>query len=186
MSDVESLLPSFLKKNLTLEETKKGLHEFYILTAESTFLVRTFFFLFFGFSISIVEFNSLEPFLYGALIFFVMLLFRHLYLMVTTFRLNTAPLLYLAPRGLISILLFLQIKDLSFPLSKSPWIDERTLLVVILLSMIGLVLGNKSADKEDVVEEEEEDLILENEELISPTIDLSTEESSPLEESTNE
>lgn len=186
MSDVESLLPSFLKKNLNLEETKKGLHEFYILTAESTFLVRTFFFLFFGFSISIVEFNSLEPFLYGALIFFVMLLFRHLYLMVTTFRLNTAPLLYLAPRGLISILLFLQIKDLSFPLSKSPWIDERTLLVVILLSMIGLVLGNKSADKEYVVEEEEQDLILENEELISPTIDLSTEESSPLEESTNE
>ena len=136
MSNVKSLLPPFFRKYLNLEESEKGLHEFHILTAESTFLVRTFFFLFFGFSISLSQFNSLEPFLYGALIFFIMLFLRHLYFMIGSFKLNTAPLVYMAPRGLISILLFLQIDKISFPFVRSQWIDERTLLVVILLSMV--------------------------------------------------
>lgn len=171
MSNVQSLLPPFLKRYLNLEETQKGLHEFHILTAESTFLVRTFFFLFFGFSISLSTFNSLEPLLYGALIFFVMLLLRHLYLLVTTFKFNTAPLVYMAPRGLISILLFLQIDEISFPFIKSPWIDERTLLVVILLSMLVLILGNNRPKKVA-------DFKLENDELIAPTVDLSPEDSS--------
>ena len=37
LSNVKTLLPDFMKRNLDLEETKKGLHEFHILTAESTF-----------------------------------------------------------------------------------------------------------------------------------------------------
>lgn len=179
MSNVQSLLPSFLRRYLNLEETEKGLHEFHILTAESTFLVRTFFFLFFGFSISLSSFNSIEPILYGTLIFFVMLLLRYLYLLVSTFQLNTAPLVYMAPRGLISILLFLQIDEISFPFTKSSWIDERTLLVVILLSMLVLILGNNRPKKVN-------NLNLENEELTAPTIDLSLEDSSETKDKTHE
>ena len=164
---------------MNLEETEKGLHEFHILTAESTFLVRTFFFLFFGFSISLSSFNSIEPILYGTLIFFVMLLLRYLYLLVSTFQLNTAPLVYMAPRGLISILLFLQIDEISFPFTKSSWIDERTLLVVILLSMLVLILGNNRPKKVN-------NLNLENEELTAPTIDLSLEDSSETKDKTHE
>lgn len=62
MSNVKTLLPPFLRRYLNVKETKEGLHEFHLLTAESTFLVRTFFFLFFGFSISLSQFNSVEPF----------------------------------------------------------------------------------------------------------------------------
>jgi Kef-type K+ transport system membrane component KefB len=93
---------------------EKGLHEFHILTAESTFLVKTFFFLFFGFSISLTEFNSLTPFIYGASIFGIMLLIRYLYFTATTFKIKPSPLVYMSPRGLISILLFLQIKEVRF------------------------------------------------------------------------
>ena len=42
LSNVNALLPQFMKKRLDLEATEKGLHEFHILTAESTFLVKTF------------------------------------------------------------------------------------------------------------------------------------------------
>ncbi len=178
MSNVKSLLPAFLRRYLNLKETEKGLHEFHILTAESTFLVRTFFFLFFGFSISLTTFNSLEPLLYGALIFFVMLLLRHIYLSVTTFKLKTAPLVYMAPRGLISILLFLQIDEITFPLTKSPWIDERTLLVVILLSMLVLILGNSHSKKEDTVD-------LENDEVDTLSEELTHEDSIETEDITN-
>ena len=44
LSNVQVLLPGFMKKYLDLNQTEKGLHEFHILTAESTFLVKTFFF----------------------------------------------------------------------------------------------------------------------------------------------
>lgn len=179
MSNVKSLLPPFLIKYLNLEESEKGLHEFHILTAESTFLVRTFFFLFFGFSISLSQFNSLEPFLYGALIFFIMLFLRHLYFMIGSFKLNTAPLVYMAPRGLISILLFIQIDEISFPFVRSEWIDERTLLVVILLSMVVLILGNNTTKKA-------EPLKLDQDELLSPTVEFPLKDSQESNETTNE
>ena len=179
MSNVKSLLPPFFIKYLNLEESEKGLHEFHILTAESTFLVRTFFFLFFGFSISLSQFNSLEPFLYGALIFFIMLFLRHLYFMIGSFKLNTAPLVYMAPRGLISILLFLQIDKISFPFVRSEWIDERTLLVVILLSMVVLILGNNTARKADTLK-------LDQDELLSPTVEFPLKDSQESNETTNE
>lgn len=179
MSNVKSLLPPFLIKYLNLKESEKGLHEFHILTAESTFLVRTFFFLFFGFSISLSQFNSLEPFLYGALIFFIMLFLRHLYFMIGSFKLNTAPLVYMAPRGLISILLFLQIDEISFPFVRSDWIDERTLLVVILLSMVVLILGNNTTKKA-------EPLKLDQDELLSPTVEFPLKDSQESNETTNE
>ena len=73
LSNVNALLPQFMKKRLDLEATEKGLHEFHILTAESTFLVKTFFFLFFGFSIDLTAFTSIDPFFYGLLIFGIML-----------------------------------------------------------------------------------------------------------------
>ena len=47
LSNVKSLLPKFLRNYLDLDATEKEIHEFHILTAESTFIVQTFFFLFF-------------------------------------------------------------------------------------------------------------------------------------------
>jgi len=179
MNNVKSLLPPFFIKYINLEESEKGLHEFHILTAESTFLVRTFFFLFFGFSISLNQFNSLEPFLYGTLIFFIMLFLRHLYFMIGSFKFNTAPLVYMAPRGLISILLFLQIDEISFPFVRSEWIDERTLLVVILLSMIVLILGNNATKKVETLE-------IDQDEHLSPTVEFPLKDSQESNETTNE
>ena len=84
LSNVKALLPGFMQRYLDLNQTEKGLHEFHILTAESTFLVKTFFFLFFGFSISLVEFSSVTPFIYGVLIFGIMLLIRYLVIQKNT------------------------------------------------------------------------------------------------------
>ena len=141
LSNVKTLLPDFMKRNLDLEETKKGLHEFHILTAESTFLVKTFFFLFFGFSINLSEFTTIDPFLYGLLIFGVMFGIRYVYFTTTTFKFKPSPLVFISPRGLISILLFLQIKEIPFMDGIITVIDERVLLVVILASMLIMTQG---------------------------------------------
>lgn len=153
LSNVKSLLPRFLKNYLDLDHTEKELHEFHILTAESTFIVRTFFFLFFGFSIQVSEFNTSQPLFYGALIVLVMLALRYIYFSVTTFRLKPSSLTYMSPRGLISILLFVQLNEVSFiDLSNSP-IDERVLLVVILSSMLVMLIGTlkKPSPKEESI-----------------------------------
>ncbi|MDA9359273.1 cation:proton antiporter [Flavobacteriaceae bacterium] len=149
LSNVKALLPGFMQRYLDLNQTEKGLHEFHILTAESTFLVKTFFFLFFGFSISIVEFSSIAPFIYGVLIFGIMLLIRYMYFIVTTFKIKPSPLVYMSPRGLISILLFLQIKEVTFVNTSRSIIDEQVLLVVILASMLMMTLGTMKKTKQD-------------------------------------
>lgn len=141
LSNVDVLLPKFLKRYLNLSQTEKGLHEFHILTAESTFIVKTFFFLFFGFSVVISDFTSPEPLFYGLLIFGIMLVIRYLYLSVSTLKIKPSTLVYMSPRGLISILLFLQIKDLNVIVTKNTIVDERLLLVVIISSMLFMIFG---------------------------------------------
>jgi len=168
LSNVKALLPGFMQRYLDLNQTEKGLHEFHILTAESTFLVKTFFFLFFGFSISLVEFSSVTPFIYGVLIFGIMLLIRYLYFIATTFKIKPSPLVYMSPRGLISILLFLQIKEVTFINTAASIIDEQVLLVVILASMLMMTLGTMKKPNQNTELESFED----SEETETNTLDI--------------
>jgi NhaP-type Na+/H+ or K+/H+ antiporter len=141
LSNLNQLLPRFLRRYLDIEQTEKGLHEFHILTAESTFIVRTFFFLFFGFSIQITAFTSLNPILYGLLLFAIMLVLRYLYFAISRVQLKPTALVYMSPRGLISILLFIQLKEVTFIDSHNSPIDDRVLLIIILSSMLVMLMG---------------------------------------------
>jgi len=176
LSNVNALLPGFLKRRLNLEETEKGLHEFHILTAESTFLVKTFFFLFFGFSIKITDFTSTEPFVYGLIIFGIMWALRYVYFTVTTFKLSPSPLVFISPRGLISILLFLQIAEIKFLEGTAVLIDEKVLLVVILSSMLVMTRGTMKKEEvetfleEDIIIPDQTDLLENQEEKIDHTL----------------
>jgi len=162
LSNIKELLPKFLLRYFQLNQSEKGLHEFHILTAESTFIVRTFFFLFFGFSIVISDFDSFMPLVYGVLVFAIMFLIRYLYFVLTSFKIKPSVLLYMSPRGLISILLFLQIKDLEIIQLEKSVIDERMLLIVILTSMLVMTLGTLSNKQKSIPEE----VVLEEEEMI--------------------
>jgi len=162
LSNIKELLPKFLLRYFQLNHSEKDLHEFHILTAESTFIVRTFFFLFFGFSIVISDFDSFMPLIYGVLVFAIMFLIRYLYFVLTSFKIKPSVLLYMSPRGLISILLFLQIKDLEIIQIENSVIDERMLLVVILTSMLVMTLGTLSNKQKSIPEK----VILEEEEKI--------------------
>ena len=158
LGNVKNLLPRFLNNSLDLEKTEKGLREFHVLTSESTFIVRTFFFLFFGFSIQLINFNSFSPLIYGFIIFITMLLFRYLYFTVTTLKIKPSPIVYMSPRGLISILLFIQLKEVSYINTIQVPIDERVLLIVILSSMLIMLLGTMKKQKnEELVFSESKD-----------------------------
>lgn len=151
LGNFSNLIPERLKRYVKTEKVgKDDLHEFNLLTAESTFLVRTFFFLFFGFSIPIESFIEFEPYIIGATVLLIMYGVRYFYLAVTNSDNESKPLLYFSPRGLITILLFLSIAD--YEIEKSSIIDEKVLLVIIIASMLIMIQGSitrKNQNKED-------------------------------------
>ena len=151
LGNFSNLIPERLKKYVKTEKVgKDDLHEFNLLTAESTFLVRTFFFLFFGFSIPIESFIEFEPYIIGATVLLIMYGVRYFYLAVTNSDNESKPLLYFSPRGLITILLFLSIAD--YEIEKSSIIDEKVLLVIIIASMLIMIQGSitrKNRNEED-------------------------------------
>ena len=120
LSNFTNLIPKSLKKYIKTDDVRKSdLHEFHLLTAESTFLVRTFFFLFFGFSIPLESFVEFEPYIIGATVLLIMYGVRYFYLALVLNDEESKPLLYFSPRGLITILLFLSISCLLYT-SPSP------------------------------------------------------------------
>jgi Kef-type K+ transport system membrane component KefB len=88
------------------------------ITSESAFVIRTLFFVLFGFSINIQNLLNTEVLLTGGLIFLAVILVRLIYLNYFA-KVSLFPALFVAPRGLITILLFYSIpaqyiiKDIS-------------------------------------------------------------------------
>ena len=154
LSNFTNLIPKSLKKYIKTDEIKKSdLHEFHLLTAESTFLVRTFFFLFFGFSIPLESFVEFEPYIIGATVLLIMYGVRYFYLALVINDEESKPLLYFSPRGLITILLFLSISD--YDIQKSNIVDEKVLLVIIIASMLIMIQGSIKRKKKESEESNE-------------------------------
>ena len=154
LSNFTNLIPKSLKKYIKTDDVKKSdLHEFHLLTAESTFLVRTFFFLFFGFSIPLDSFVEFEPYIIGATVLLIMYGVRYFYLALVLNDEESKPLLYFSPRGLITILLFLSISD--YDIQKSNIVDEKVLLVIIIASMLIMIQGSIKRTKKEGEESNE-------------------------------
>lgn len=88
----------------------KLLSDFHTLTLESAFLIRTFFFVLFGFSIVISSLYDWKLALYGIIISIAFYLIRLVSLGAFARR-HIFPELWIAPRGLITILLFFSIAE---------------------------------------------------------------------------
>ncbi|MBD2720725.1 MULTISPECIES: cation:proton antiporter domain-containing protein [Hymenobacter] len=134
-----------LRRFLHPEQLARELHQLKSITAESAFLIRTFFFLLFGYSITLSNLASVSLLLQGALIVGVLTLVRYVYLRYVA-RTDLVPELFIAPKGLISVLLFYSIPA-RFLIGE---VSENILFVVILLTgllmMVGLQLARKAPE----------------------------------------
>jgi len=84
-----------------------------VITAETAFVVRTFFFIIFGWSVFLSDLFSLKVISLGCGVLGIIYIVRMLTLLFSNGK-NIFPQLFLAPRGLITILLFFAIpNDLS-------------------------------------------------------------------------
>ncbi|MGN7989969.1 sodium:proton antiporter [Pedobacter sp. 22226] len=121
----------FLYKNLTAD-----LSQLYQLSAESAFILRTFFFVIFGFTMNIGELNNKIVLANGFFILISIYIIRILFLKIFK-KENLSPILYIAPRGLISILLYF-----NLPASlKIQEVGTPFLFLVVLGSSIVMTLG---------------------------------------------
>jgi NhaP-type Na+/H+ or K+/H+ antiporter len=125
-------------------------HLLHSITAESSFLIRTFFFLLFGYSIRLGFVSENEVLIVGGLIVLALLLVRYLYLRFFLHT-NIFPEVVFIPRGLITIVLFYKIPA-GLMLTT---FNEGILFFVILCSSIIMTIGMIFYKKgsEDVVEE---------------------------------
>ena len=121
----------FLYKNLTAD-----LSQLYQLSAESAFILRTFFFVIFGFTMNIGDLNNTIVLANGFFILISIYVNRVVFLKIFK-KENLSPILYIAPRGLISILLYF-----NLPASlKIPEVGTPFLFLVVLGSSIVMTLG---------------------------------------------
>jgi len=152
-----------LKNNRFIQKLKPEIlndevHKFKELTTEIAFLVRALFFLLFGFLINSNELFNHETILWAIGICVSVLFLRFLFL--KAFKMEMLPVLFIAPRGLITILLFLNI-----PSSQAVSLVNKSLIIQViilgaLIMMIGLMINkpvraNVKQSNQDTSEEEE-------------------------------
>ena len=97
-------LESWIKTEV-IDET---LEDFHLVTMESAFVVRTFFFVVFGMTLNLNSLLDQDTLMIGAAIVVVTYIIRWIFLKVILLR-DILPELWVAPRGLITILLFFAI-----------------------------------------------------------------------------
>ncbi|RVU00198.1 sodium:proton antiporter [Mucilaginibacter limnophilus] len=106
------------------------------LSAESAFLMRTFFFVIFGFTMNLNQLQDGGTLITGAMILVAIYLIRFLYIKLAL-KTNLMPEFVIIPRGLISVLLYYNLPDNL----KIPQIGTGLLFVVILSTSIIMSLG---------------------------------------------
>lgn len=111
-------------------------HLMHTITAESSFLVRTFFFVLFGFSIQLNTLAENDVILVGGLIVLALFLVRLLYLRFFVHT-NIFPEAFFIPRGLITIVLFYKIPANL----KLETFNDGILFFIILTTSIIMALG---------------------------------------------
>ncbi|NNE55149.1 MAG: sodium:proton exchanger [Flavobacteriales bacterium] len=122
------------------KKIKTVLHDFHVLTLETSFVIRTFFFVIFGMTITLASLLNLDVAFYSLVVVLVLYVVRLIFLAFFK-RKDIFPLLYIAPRGLITILLFFKIPGEAPP----EWVDESfnegILLFVIIVTSVVMTIS---------------------------------------------
>lgn len=134
-------------EKVRLDLLNKEVIKFKELIVEATFLVRALFFLLFGYLIETKEILNTDTLVWAAGIVIGIFILRLIQLKIS--KIPMFPLLFVAPRGLITILLFL-----SIPVSHQiHLVNESLVIQVVLLSafmmMFGLMVTSKNGNSSE-------------------------------------
>lgn len=133
---------SFIKK-LDPTHLDVELRRFARLAGEAAFLIRTIFFLLFGYFIKAENLLDLRTLPYALSIVGLILLVRFVQLKITKTPIH--PMLFIAPRGLITIMLFLEIPYTRKVLFMNESLLMQVIVLTILIMMFGIMFHKPAA-----------------------------------------
>jgi len=123
--------------NLKPEILNLEVQKFKEITTELTFMIRALFFLLFGYLIETAELLNTDTVIWAIIITAAIFSVRTLFLRI--FRLALNPLLYFAPRGLITILLFLSIPADQYLETANKSLILQVIILTAFVMMFGLI-----------------------------------------------
>jgi NhaP-type Na+/H+ or K+/H+ antiporter len=127
--------------NLRPAIVKKEVHRFHGVIMEIAFLVRSLFFLLFGFSITAAEIFNPATIIWAIAICTVIYLIRLIFLKLLSIK--DFSLVSMAPRGLITVLLFL-----SIPIEESlPFFNKALVVQIVVLSALIMMFSSIMSKK---------------------------------------
>jgi len=136
-------------RNTYIPEAKDSIirikEEFQLITSETAFVLRTFFFVVFGMTINLSNLLSFDVFMISIAVLVAIYLSRYVILKVLL-KDGIMPELTLAPRGLLTILLFYSI---PVSLAVPGFVQGIFLYVILITSLImtyGLVIDGRKSD----------------------------------------
>jgi potassium/hydrogen antiporter len=151
LSNRQIFFPGKMSKWLNEEQLTTIFKNFKMITLESSFVVRTYFFVIFGFTIVLGSLLNLKVWVVSILILGILYGIRYAWFRVV-FRQEIFPDIWMAPRGLITILLYYSIPNALVV----EGFNSGILLLVILASStimaISLINYRKSEAKETILE----------------------------------
>ena len=128
---------SYSIKLIDFKEFNDEVCSFKSIVAELTFIVRSFFFVLFGFYINVSDLLNLNNLIVALIFTSVIFILRALFLKAVL-RMPLKPLFYFAPRGLITILLFLYIPGAML----LPFMNAGVVTQVIFITILMMAFGN--------------------------------------------
>jgi hypothetical protein len=150
ISNLDEMTNLKFVQKLHPEILNKEVEKFKELNIEFTFLIRTLFFILFGYLIKTSEVLNTDTIIWAVGITAFIFLLRAIFLKVV--RLPLKPLFFIAPRGLITILLFL-----SIPIThRSKFMNNSLIIQVILLTVIVMMVGLMFNKKEKITSQDQE------------------------------
>ncbi len=156
LGNIDELKHIKLFRNLTFDKLNKEVHLFKDVVIEATFIVRSLFFLVFGFVMDTEQIFNLDYLVWS--VSFVIAIYALRFLMLKIMKVKTKSFFYIAPRGLVTVLLFLSIADEQKFSEFNETIVLQVILITTLIMMFGLMFSKKEQEKE-----KEENPILEPE-----------------------
>ena len=126
----------------------KEVQKFKELTIEATFLIRSLFFLLFGYLLETSEILNTTTLIWS--IGIVALIFSLRAVQLKLSKLPFRPLLFVAPRGLITVLLFLSIN----PINVIGIVNKSLIIQVIVLTALVMMAGVIASNPEKAEEEQ--------------------------------
>ncbi len=134
------------KMLVTIKEAYSSIDSFKPMVLETSFVIRTFFFFMFGYSIDVNGLFQPETFIFSGYILAVMYVLRFISLKFFT-RSSVFPEIFIYPRGLTTVLLYYSIP----PVNRISALNGDMLFTVIIVTNVLMMIGVMFSKKVDII-----------------------------------